>query len=53
MKIERMGEELFWALVWVFSLLIVGYFILNKLSGAPYVGGYADWVASHASNTAY
>lgn len=47
----KLLSELAWSLVWLFALLIVGYFVLNWLSqtfSGNAVGGAASWVEQHA-----
>lgn len=47
----RLLSELAWSLVWLFALLIIGYFVLswlsNKFSG-NIIGTGATWVEQHA-----
>lgn len=44
-------EQFFWTTVWIFVILIVGFFVLgyvkNRWSGNA-IGNFADWVSSHA-----
>lgn len=46
----RFGKELFWTIFWVFVALIVGYFVLNFLSGKniPVLSSISSWVESHS-----
>jgi hypothetical protein len=44
-------EKLFWSLVWIFALLILGFFLLGLLEnrfGGNFIGNLAGWVSSHA-----
>lgn len=47
----RLIADLAWSLVWLFVLLIIGFFILSWLSnnmGGNLVGSGASWVEQHA-----
>lgn len=47
----RIGSELLWSLIWLFILLIIGFFILNWLASTfsgNVVGSSASWVEQHA-----
>ena len=47
----RLIADLAWSLVWLFVLLIIGFFILSWLSnnmGGNFVGSGASWVEQHA-----
>ncbi len=50
-KAVRFTEHLFWAIVWIMLILIVGFgllaFLQNRFAGTP-VGDVASWVADHA-----
>lgn len=42
-------EQFFWTLVWVFLIIIIGFFLLGYAQrlGGP-LGSFASWVSSHA-----
>lgn len=42
-------EQFFWTMVWIFLILIIGFFILGYAQnwGGP-IGNFASWVSSHA-----
>lgn len=46
----RFGKELLWTMIWVFVVLILGFFLLNWLSttNLPFISNSAQWVESHA-----
>jgi hypothetical protein len=44
-------EQFFWTTVWVFLVLIVGYYILGWVKGNQgnnILGSFANWVSTHA-----
>lgn len=42
-------EQLFWTMVWVFLVLILGFWLLGWIKGRDGVlGSIAGWVSSHA-----
>lgn len=51
MGLIKFTEQFFWTMVWIFAILIVGYFLLgwasHTWSGNP-IGTFASWVQSHA-----
>lgn len=50
-KFFTLGTELLWSLIWLFVLLVVGFFVLGWLSNTfsgNIVGTSASWVEQHA-----
>lgn len=42
-------EHLFWSIVWIFLILIIGFWLLGLLSGRfDGLGNVADWIATRA-----
>lgn len=51
-NITSFVEHFFWAMVWVFLLLIVGYAVLHWISNAGngnLFGGFANWTLNAAT----
>lgn len=47
----RLLTDLAWSLIWLFALLIIGFFVLSWLSnnmGGNFIGSGASWVEQHA-----
>jgi len=50
--IMKFTEHFFWAMVWVFLLLIVGYAILHWISNIAsgnFLGSFANWTTNAAT----
>jgi hypothetical protein len=44
-------EQLFWSMVWIFLILILGFILLKVIEdrfGGSVLGKLADWVSGHA-----
>jgi hypothetical protein len=53
MKLFKSAESTLWAMVGLAALLVGVFFVLHLVSGVPVVGGGANFVATHASGSAY